>query len=125
MSGVDTSLLRQLAANYNQSEDRSDQIELAQAIMQTAGYTGGLIGDFLKAGGLTPEEEEETTSVQEEEEDDDEEVSETDDNEDELDEAKLKEAYDDVKDSDDEEEEAFDSANARKGPRINVKKSKW
>ena len=53
---------------------------------------------------LSPaEEEEETTSVQEEE-DDDEEVSETDDNEDELDEAKLKEAYDDVKDSDDEEE---------------------
>jgi len=65
LSGVDTSLLRQLAANYNQSEDRSDQIELAQAIMQTAGYTGGLIGDFLKAGGLTPEEEEETMSPEE------------------------------------------------------------
>ena len=28
-------------------------------------------------------------------------------------------------DSDDEEEEVFDSASARKGPRINVKKSKW
>ena len=60
LGGVDRSLLKQLAANYGQSNDKSDQIELAQALLQTGGYTGGLIEKFLEAGGLTPEEEMET-----------------------------------------------------------------
>jgi len=62
LGGVDRSLLKQLAANYGQSNDKSDQIELAQALLQTDGYTRGLIEKFLEAGGLTPEEEKETWS---------------------------------------------------------------
>ena len=64
LGGVDRSLLKQLAANYGQSNDKSDQIELAQALLQTAGYTGGLIEKFLESGALTPEEDMETWSAE-------------------------------------------------------------
>ena len=62
LKGVERSLLKQLADNYGQSNDKYDQLELAQALLQTNGYTGGLIEDFLKTGGLTPEEEMDTWS---------------------------------------------------------------
>jgi len=70
---IDVSELKQLAQNYSQSEDRSAQMELAQALFLTAGYNrrageaGGKIAKWLERGGLTPEEWEEVRPEEEEE----------------------------------------------------------